>query len=120
MAAISPAAANYSETLSTLRYASRAKSILNYPTVNEDGSVKVIRELKAEVIRLRRLLEEANQVLFNTKYTVFILKFFCSVFFTNGSLILIPDFPWGEVFLCTAGRAATGTSERRKGEFHCL
>ncbi|XP_019121788.2 uncharacterized protein kif16bb isoform X2 [Larimichthys crocea] len=62
IATISPADVNYNETLSTLRYASRAKNIVNSPTVNEDGSVKVIRELQAEVTRLRRLLEEANQV----------------------------------------------------------
>lgn len=63
MAAVSPADVNYGETLSTLRYASRAKSIVNSPTVNEAGSVKVIRELQEEVTRLRRLLEEASQVL---------------------------------------------------------
>ncbi|TKS85385.1 Kinesin-like protein KIF16B [Collichthys lucidus] len=62
IATISPADVNYNETLSTLRYASRAKNIMNSPTVNEDGSVKVIRELQAEVTRLRRLLEEANQL----------------------------------------------------------
>ncbi|XP_051283362.1 kinesin-like protein KIF1C isoform X1 [Dicentrarchus labrax] len=62
IATVSPADVNYGETLSTLRYASRAKNIVNSPTVNEDGSVKVIRELQAEVTRLRRLLEEANQV----------------------------------------------------------
>ena len=33
--AISPADCNYAEILSTLRYASRAKSIVNKPTVNE-------------------------------------------------------------------------------------
>ncbi|XP_044069186.1 uncharacterized protein kif16bb [Siniperca chuatsi] len=62
IATVSPADVNYGETLSTLRYASRTKNIVNSPTVNEDGSVKVIRELQAEVARLRRLLEEANQV----------------------------------------------------------
>ena len=35
VAAISPAVANYGETLSTLRYASRAKNIVNKPVVNE-------------------------------------------------------------------------------------
>lgn len=60
--AISPAAVNYSETLSTLRYASRAKNIVNCPAVNEDHGGKLIRELRAEVSRLQRLLEEANQV----------------------------------------------------------
>lgn len=66
-AAISPADINYNETLSTLRYASRAKSIVNSPIVNEDGSLKVIRELQAEVTRLKGLLQEASQVLFNSK-----------------------------------------------------
>ena len=33
--AISPADVNFSETLSTLRYANRAKNIINKPTVNE-------------------------------------------------------------------------------------
>ena len=33
--AISPADVNYAETLSTLRYANRAKNIINKPTVNE-------------------------------------------------------------------------------------
>uniref|UniRef100_A0A8C3ADN0 Kinesin-like protein n=1 Tax=Cyclopterus lumpus TaxID=8103 RepID=A0A8C3ADN0_CYCLU len=67
IATISPADVNYGETLSTLRYASRAKNIVNSPTVNEDSSVKVIRELQAEVTRLRQLLEEANQVLYMFK-----------------------------------------------------
>ncbi len=39
--AISPADINYSETLNTLRYASRAKNILNKPTVNEDSNVRL-------------------------------------------------------------------------------
>lgn len=60
--AVSPADVNYTETLSTLRYASRAKNIVNAPTVNEDDSVKIIRELQAEVTRLQRLLDEASQV----------------------------------------------------------
>lgn len=69
MTAISPADINYEETLSTLRYASRAKNIMNTPTVNEDGSVKVIRELQEEVTRLRTLLAEAAQVCLHVKST---------------------------------------------------
>jgi kinesin family protein 3/17 len=34
--AVSPADYNYDESLSSLRYASRAKSIKNKPIVNED------------------------------------------------------------------------------------
>jgi kinesin family member 17 len=36
IAAVSPANYNYDETLSTLRYASRAKFIQNKPKINED------------------------------------------------------------------------------------
>lgn len=61
--AISPADMNYSETLNTLRYASRAKNILNKPTVNEDSNVKIIRELRAEIARLKALLSAGNQVI---------------------------------------------------------
>jgi len=53
IATISPAEVNHGETLSTLRYANRAKNIINKPTVNEDPNVKLIRELRAEIERLR-------------------------------------------------------------------
>ncbi|KAJ2316387.1 hypothetical protein IWW52_003672, partial [Coemansia sp. RSA 2704] len=57
IATISPA--DYSETLSTLRYADRAKHIVNVATVNEDASVKLVRQLKEEIAELRRQLEQA-------------------------------------------------------------
>lgn len=53
IAAISPADCNYGETLSTLRYANRAKNIINKPTINEDPNVKLIRELREEIEMLR-------------------------------------------------------------------
>lgn len=56
IAAISPAEVNHSETLSTLRYANRAKNIINKPTVNEDPSVKLIRELREEIDRLKAVM----------------------------------------------------------------
>lgn len=62
VSAISPADVNYSETLNTLRYASRAKNIVNKPTVNEDRSVKIIRELQAEISRLKTLMSSGEQV----------------------------------------------------------
>ena len=55
--AISPADVNYGETLSTLRYASRAKSIINKPKVNEDPHVKQIKTLKEEINRLKAEIE---------------------------------------------------------------
>ncbi|XP_033734280.1 kinesin-like protein KIF16B isoform X2 [Pecten maximus] len=56
VATISPADVNYAETLSTLRYANRAKNIINRPTVNEDPNVKLIRDLRDEINRLKTLL----------------------------------------------------------------
>ncbi|KAI4467704.1 kinesin-related [Holotrichia oblita] len=56
IAAISPADCNYGETLSTLRYANRAKNIINKPTVNEDPNVKLIRELRDEISKLKALM----------------------------------------------------------------
>ncbi|KAK9880597.1 hypothetical protein WA026_011837 [Henosepilachna vigintioctopunctata] len=56
IATISPADCNYGETLSTLRYANRAKNIINKPTVNEDPNVKLIRELRNEISKLKALM----------------------------------------------------------------
>ncbi len=41
IATISPASDNYEETISTLRYADRAKRIVNHAIVNEDPNSKV-------------------------------------------------------------------------------
>lgn len=60
VATISPAADNYDETLSTLRYADRAKSIINHAVVNEDPNARIIRELREEVVKLREQLTEAE------------------------------------------------------------
>lgn len=60
VATVSPAADNYDETLSTLRYADRAKSIVNHAVVNEDPNARIIRELREEVEKLRSQLTEAE------------------------------------------------------------
>lgn len=54
--AISPADFNYEETVSTLRYASRAKKIQNKAVVNEDPQDKLIRMLKEENDKLKKEL----------------------------------------------------------------
>ncbi|KFQ58919.1 StAR-related lipid transfer protein 9, partial [Pelecanus crispus] len=56
VATISPASSSYNETMSTLRYASNAKNIINKPRVNEDANVKLIRELREEIDRLKTML----------------------------------------------------------------
>lgn len=60
VATVSPAADNYEETLSTLRYADRAKSIVNHAVVNEDPNARIIRELREEVEKLRVQLTQAE------------------------------------------------------------
>ncbi|XP_075935421.1 kinesin-like protein KIF1A isoform X1 [Anarhichas minor] len=56
VAALSPADINYDETLSTLRYADRAKQIHCNAVINEDPNNRLVRELKEEVSRLKDLL----------------------------------------------------------------
>ena len=55
--AISPASMNFEESLSTLRYADRAKKIQNKAVINESPQDKLIRELKAENTKLKELLK---------------------------------------------------------------
>merc|ERR1712056_172579 len=54
--ALSPASSNGEETLSTLRYADRAKKIKNTATVNEDPQDKLMRELKEENAKLNEMM----------------------------------------------------------------
>mmetsp|Transcript_17512 Transcript_17512/g.35550 ORF Transcript_17512/g.35550 Transcript_17512/m.35550 type:complete len:824 (+) Transcript_17512:2-2473(+) len=55
IAALSPASVNYEETMSTLRYADRVKQIKNDAQVNENPMEKLIRELKEENERLKKV-----------------------------------------------------------------
>ena len=57
--AISPSAVNYEESMSTLRYADRAKKIQNKAVVNESVQDKIIRELKSENDKLKQMLLQA-------------------------------------------------------------
>lgn len=68
IATISPAADNYEETLSTLRYADRAKRIVNHAVVNEDPNARVIRELREEVEKLKEQLSQAEVTLYTLQY----------------------------------------------------
>ena len=56
IAAVSPAADNYDETLSTLRYANRAKNIKNKPKINEDPKDALLRQLQDEINLLKAQL----------------------------------------------------------------
>jgi len=58
IANIGPADWNYDETLSTLRYANRAKSIKNKPKINEDPKDAMLRAFQEEILRLKAELEQ--------------------------------------------------------------
>ncbi|KAG8447859.1 hypothetical protein GDO86_015098 [Hymenochirus boettgeri] len=53
IATVSPASVNIEESLSTLRYAKQARNIINVARVNEDSNAALIRELKAEIEKLK-------------------------------------------------------------------
>lgn len=57
IAAVSPADYNYTETLGTLKYAYRAKSIANAITRNEDSNERMIRDLQHQIEELKRQLQ---------------------------------------------------------------
>ncbi|XP_067655416.1 osmotic avoidance abnormal protein 3-like [Haliotis asinina] len=56
VACLSPADNNYEETISTLRYANRAKNIKNKPKINEDPKDALLREYQAEIEKLKAML----------------------------------------------------------------
>nr|XP_014094676.1 kinesin-like protein Klp68D [Bactrocera oleae] len=61
IANIGPSAYNYNETLTTLRYASRAKTIQNKPVKNEDPQDAKLKEYQEEIERLKRLIAPKQQ-----------------------------------------------------------
>jgi len=61
--ALSPALINFEETLSTLRYADRAKKIQNKAVINESEQDKMVRLLKEENNDLKKLIEDLQSKL---------------------------------------------------------
>ena len=68
--AISPASINYEESLSTLRYADRAKKIQNKAIVNESEHDKMVRLLKEENDNLKKLLEDLQKNILGQKNNI--------------------------------------------------
>uniref|UniRef100_A0A0N4ZJS2 Kinesin-like protein n=1 Tax=Parastrongyloides trichosuri TaxID=131310 RepID=A0A0N4ZJS2_PARTI len=62
VACISPSDNNYDETLSTLRYANRAKNIKNKPKINEDPKDALLREYQEEIERLKAYVKEGSNL----------------------------------------------------------
>ncbi|VDP31527.1 unnamed protein product [Schistosoma margrebowiei] len=68
IACLSPADNNYDETLSTLRYANRAKNIRNKPKINEDPKDALLRQYQEEIKHLKELLNNMQAPKGNLKY----------------------------------------------------
>uniref|UniRef100_A0A8C2D5C5 Kinesin-like protein n=1 Tax=Cyprinus carpio TaxID=7962 RepID=A0A8C2D5C5_CYPCA len=62
VATVGPASCHYDETLTTLRYANRAKNIRNKPKINEDPKDALLREFQEEIARLKAQLEERGML----------------------------------------------------------
>ena len=62
VANIGPASYNYDETLTTLRYANRAKNIKNKPRINEDPKDALLRQYQEEIGRLKEKLAQKGPV----------------------------------------------------------
>lgn len=58
---IGPADYNYDETISTLRYANRAKNIKNKARINEDPKDALLRQFQKEIEELKKKLEEGSE-----------------------------------------------------------
>ncbi len=52
IACVSPAESNYEESLSSIRYASRARNIKNKPIVNRDPNSVMIENLRSQISNL--------------------------------------------------------------------
>ena len=62
IANLGPADYNFDETMSTLRYANRAKNIKNKPTINEDPKDAMLREFQEEIARLKAQLGDGGEL----------------------------------------------------------
>ncbi|KEG13695.1 putative Unc104-like kinesin [Trypanosoma grayi] len=74
LSTLSPAAANYEETLSTLRYADRVKAIVTRAVVNETAGDKKIRELQEEVTRLKEKMRHYEELVGRGGIRINVLK----------------------------------------------
>ncbi len=76
VANIGPADYNFDETISTLRYANRAKNIKNRAKINEDPKDALLRQFQKEIDELKKRLDEGRLVY---DYSIFLLIVFLKV-----------------------------------------
>ena len=71
---IGPADYNYDETISTLRYANRAKNIKNKARINEDPKDALLRQFQKEIEELKKKLQEGRIATFTAPIGNLFLK----------------------------------------------
>ncbi|KAG5481203.1 hypothetical protein CUR178_06435 [Leishmania enriettii] len=74
IATISPHSINYDEMRQTIRYASRAKNIINWVKKNEDPQMVLIRELREQLAELQVRLKEAGGSNYANEYVLALEK----------------------------------------------
>jgi hypothetical protein len=67
VANVGPADWNYDETLSTLRYANRAKNITNKPRINEDPKDAMLREFQVQTTVKLAVIAGSQASIFGTE-----------------------------------------------------
>ncbi|CAG9315544.1 unnamed protein product [Blepharisma stoltei] len=71
MAMVSPSNDSFGESLSTVKFANRAKNIKNAPRINEDVDQKtLIRKYEVELVRLRNELDEKNRNMYDMEKVI--------------------------------------------------
>lgn len=60
-ATVGPAGFNYDETISTLRYANRAKNIQNTSKANEDPKEALLRQFQMEIEALKKQIDDSSK-----------------------------------------------------------
>lgn len=101
VACLSPADNNYEESLSTLRYANRAKSIQNRPRINEDPKEALLREYQEEIRKLRALLSgQLTSTDITCKYRICFIFILCIALNSNLRVYMFVTQHWGKVTLC--------------------
>ena len=82
IANMGPADYNFDETLSTLRYANRAKNIKNKPKINEDPKDALLRQFQEEIEKLKKQLESGMAVdasMLSCNHSIY-----CIIYFRGG------------------------------------
>lgn len=93
IACVSPSDRDFMETLSTLKYANRARNIKNKVTINQDKSSRTIVSLRREIQQLQLELLEYRQGLKTESSLIIYHDPFCPFFLVHSTFFLLSSIP---------------------------